>query len=135
MATQGRQESRGRLERQRTGFRKSAGHEFEASPTRGRQQARLFLCKDDWDEEKADWTIPFFTFNPKEKVIAFPTINAKQRVEQMKEDRELNIDEGQDDSAAADPAIFRKQGAFKGKKGEETKQKATDESRDSSENG
>jgi len=88
-----------------------------------------------WDEEKADWTIPFFTFNPKEKVIAFPTINAKQRVEQMKEDRELNIDEGQDDSAAADPAIFRKQGAFKGKKGEETKQKATDESRDSSENG
>ena len=47
-----------------------------------------------WDEEKADWTIPFFTFNPKEKVIAFPTINAKQRVEQMKEDRELNIDAG-----------------------------------------
>ena len=35
-----------------------------------------------WDEEKYDWNIPYFTFNPKSKDIQFPSINAKQRVEQ-----------------------------------------------------
>jgi len=34
-----------------------------------------------WDDEKGDWTIPLFTFNHRAKDIAFPTINAKQRVE------------------------------------------------------
>jgi hypothetical protein len=34
-----------------------------------------------------------FSLNPKSKEIAFPTINAKQRVEQMKEDRDIFIDE------------------------------------------
>ena len=42
-----------------------------------------------WDDEKGDWFIPYFTFNPKQKDIQFPTINAKQRVEQQKEDREI----------------------------------------------
>jgi len=30
-----------------------------------------------WDDEKNDWYIPNFTFNPKSKDLAFPTINAK----------------------------------------------------------
>ena len=37
--------------------------------------------KSEWDEEKSDWKIPLFTFNSKSKEVAFPTINAKQRVE------------------------------------------------------
>ena len=41
-----RQEPRGRLERQGAGLREGARHEFETSSTRGRQQARLFLCED-----------------------------------------------------------------------------------------
>ena len=35
-----------------------------------------------WDDEKGDWNIPHFTFNPKTKDVAFPTINAKARNEQ-----------------------------------------------------
>jgi len=46
-----------------------------------------------WDEEKKDWFIPNFTFNPKSKDIAFPTINVKQRMEQQKEDRDLAIED------------------------------------------
>ena len=30
-----------------------------------------------WDDEKGDWTVPMFTFNPKQKELSFPTINAK----------------------------------------------------------
>ena len=37
--------------------------------------------KSKWDEEKGEWTIPLFTLNAKSREIAFPTINAKQRVE------------------------------------------------------
>ena len=44
-----------------------------------------------WDDEKLDWQIPLFTFNPKGKDISFPTINAKQRVDQIKDERELVI--------------------------------------------
>ena len=47
--------------------------------------------KSKWDDERGDWTIPLFTFNPKNKDIAFPSIHAKSRVEQAKEERELNI--------------------------------------------
>lgn len=46
-----------------------------------------------WDDERLEWNIPLFTLNTKTREIAFPTINAKQRVEQMKEDRDLIIDE------------------------------------------
>ena len=55
MATSGREEPQRRLERQGSGFlqRSQSGQTgVEAPPARGRQQARLFLCKDDWDEEK-----------------------------------------------------------------------------------
>lgn len=51
--------------------------------------------KSKWDEERGEWTIPMFTLNSKSKEISFPTINAKQRVEQMKEDRDIFFDEGQ----------------------------------------
>ena len=34
-----------------------------------------------WDDERGDWTIPLFTFNPKTKDLNFPSINAKGRVE------------------------------------------------------
>lgn len=34
-----------------------------------------------WDEEKGEWLVPHFTFNPKAGDIAFPSINAKQRNE------------------------------------------------------
>jgi hypothetical protein len=37
--------------------------------------------KSKWDDERGDWSIPLFTFNPKAKDISFPTINAKQRVD------------------------------------------------------
>jgi len=42
-----------------------------------------------WEDERGDWAIPLFTFNPKAKDISFPTINARARVDQAKEDREL----------------------------------------------
>lgn len=44
-----------------------------------------------WDEEKGEWGIPLFTFNPKQKDISFPSINAKARVDQAKDERELAI--------------------------------------------
>ena len=33
--------------------------------------------KSKWDDEKGDWAIPQFAFNPKSKDISFPSINAK----------------------------------------------------------
>ena len=55
-----------------------------------------------WDDERGDWSIPFFTFNHRTKDIAFPTINAKQRVEQTKEERELRIQGDDDDDDISD---------------------------------
>jgi len=37
--------------------------------------------KSKWDDEKMEWQIPLFTFNARSKEIAFPSINARQRVE------------------------------------------------------
>ena len=34
-----------------------------------------------WDDDRADWQIPLFVFNPKSKDISFPTINAKSRTD------------------------------------------------------
>ena len=65
-----------------------------------------------WDDEKGDWNIPLFTFNPKAKDISFPTINGKQRVDQMKDERVIDIKEA-DHSDNAD-ADFRKAGNFNG---------------------
>ena len=48
--------------------------------------------KSTWSDEKQDWQIPYFSFNPKSQDLAFPTINAKQRVEQIKDEREIAFD-------------------------------------------
>ena len=49
--------------------------------------------KSKWDEEKGEWNVPHFTFNAKAGDIAFPSINAKARNEQQKQDREIAIQE------------------------------------------
>ena len=49
--------------------------------------------KSNWDDEKLEWKIPYFAFNPKAKDLSFPTINAKQRVDQIKEDRDMTFDD------------------------------------------
>jgi len=54
MDSQRRQEPRGWLERQGTGLRESARHEFETAPARRRLPARLFLCEDEWHEKEAN---------------------------------------------------------------------------------
>lgn len=67
-----------------------------------------------WDDEKGDWQIPLFTFNPKMKDLNFPQINAKQRVEQSKEDRVLAIQDSnlrEDEEGGSDQ--FRKKNNFK----------------------
>ena len=66
MDTQGRQVGEGWPERQGAGLRQKARDEFKTSPAGRRQQARLFLRKDDWDEEKTyqreDGERPEFTY-------------------------------------------------------------------------
>jgi len=54
MATQRREESEWRFERQRPGIRKEGGDEFKASPTRGRIKEKVFLCEDGGDEKEID---------------------------------------------------------------------------------
>ncbi len=43
--------------------------------------------KSAFDEGRKEWTIPNFILSDKKTDITLPTINAKQRVEQSKEDR------------------------------------------------
>ena len=52
MDSQGRQESQWWPKRQGAGVREKTRYEFETSPAGRRQQARLLLRKDEWDEEK-----------------------------------------------------------------------------------
>jgi hypothetical protein len=54
MDTQGRQESQRRLERQGASLCETRRAQLETAATRGRIKARLFLCKDEWHEEKID---------------------------------------------------------------------------------
>ncbi len=57
MDAQRRQVREGRLERQGSGLlqRSKPGEAgSEGSTTRGRQQARLFLCEDEWHEKEAN---------------------------------------------------------------------------------
>ena len=78
-----------------------------------------------WDDERGDWSIPMFTFNPKAKDISFPTINAKARVDQAKDEREINIlgaDEYDgDEGGKNNDSNFRKAGNFKGKRSNQKK--------------
>eukprot|EP00347_Sterkiella_histriomuscorum_P004399 403360607 len=46
-----------------------------------------------WDENRSDWKIPLFTFNAAQKDIQFPNINAQSRVNQMKDERDLQFDD------------------------------------------
>jgi len=66
MDTQRRQEPQWRPERQGAGLSQKARDEFKTSPAGRRQQARLLLRKDDWDEEKTyqreDGQRPEFTY-------------------------------------------------------------------------
>ena len=54
MAEIRRQEQEWWFKRQGAGLREKTGHEPEAPSTRGRQQARLFLRKDEWDEKEVN---------------------------------------------------------------------------------
>jgi hypothetical protein len=54
MATQGRQESERRFKRQGPSLCEERRSQLETASTRGRIKARLFLCKDEWDEKEAD---------------------------------------------------------------------------------
>lgn len=78
-----------------------------------------------WDDERGDWNIPLFTFNPKAKDISFPTINAKARVDQMKDERVIDIKEDQEEDDRNNDSDFRKAGNFnqrsKKKQGNNTK--------------
>ena len=42
-----------------------------------------------WDEDTREWTVPLFILNKKQDEVAFPTIGAKARVEQAREERDL----------------------------------------------
>ena len=55
MATQRREESERWSKRQGSGIRKEGGDEFKASPTRGRISQGFILCKNDGNEEEADF--------------------------------------------------------------------------------
>jgi len=54
MDTQRRQEPQRRLERQGPSLCETRRAQLETASTRGRLKARLFLCKDEWDEKEID---------------------------------------------------------------------------------
>ena len=44
-----------------------------------------------WDEDTREWTIPPFILQKLQDEVAFPTIGVKARVEQAREDREVQF--------------------------------------------
>jgi len=42
-----------------------------------------------WEENKKEWSIPSFILTDKKSDISFPTINGKQRVDQVRDDRHI----------------------------------------------
>ena len=58
-----------------------------------------------WEEERKEWTIPSFILTDKRSDISFPAINAKARVEQMRDDRSVKFD--RDDSNSGDKGNFQ----------------------------
>jgi hypothetical protein len=54
MDTQRRQEPEWRFKRQGASLCETRRAQLETAATRGRIKARLFLCKDEWHEEKID---------------------------------------------------------------------------------
>lgn len=61
-----------------------------------------------YDEGRKEWSIPSFLLNDKKADVSFPTINARQRVDEMKEQRQLQFED--DDSGSQG----RKLGNFHG---------------------
>jgi len=55
MATQGREESERRVERQGSGIRKEGGDEFKTSTTRGRLKKEIVLRPNVRDESEVDF--------------------------------------------------------------------------------
>ena len=55
MAKIRREEQERWFKRQGTGIRKEGGDEFKASPTRGRIQEKVLLCKDGGNEVQVDF--------------------------------------------------------------------------------
>jgi len=54
MDAQGRQEPEWRFKRQGPSLCEERRAQLETSSTRGRLKARLFLCKDEWNEKETD---------------------------------------------------------------------------------
>jgi hypothetical protein len=54
MDAQGRQEPEWRFKRQGPSLCEERRSQLETAATRGRLKARLFLCKDEWDEKETD---------------------------------------------------------------------------------
>lgn len=44
-----------------------------------------------WDEDSRDWNIPLFILSKIQDEVAFPTIGAKARVQQARDDRQLSF--------------------------------------------
>ena len=42
-----------------------------------------------WDEDTREWKVPLFIFNKVQDEVAFPTLGAKARVQQARDDRHL----------------------------------------------
>jgi len=64
-----------------------------------------------WDDERGEWDVPYFTFNPKQKDIAFPSIGAKQRVEHQMGERDIGfLGEGDDGTGTDSGSHLRMNG-------------------------
>ncbi|CDW75636.1 kinesin motor domain containing protein [Stylonychia lemnae] len=49
-----------------------------------------------WDENKQDWKVPLFFLVPYQKDVQFPNINAQSRVNQAKDDRDIQFEDETD---------------------------------------
>ena len=44
-----------------------------------------------WDEDAREWTVPLFILHKMQDEVAFPTIGAKARVSQARDEREIEF--------------------------------------------
>lgn len=44
-----------------------------------------------WDEDSREWTVPLFILHKMQDEVAFPTIGAKARVSQARDEREIEF--------------------------------------------
>ena len=52
--------------------------------------------KAQWDENRNEWKIPLFFFSNKGGDVQFPNINAQARVDQVKSQRDIQFENGED---------------------------------------